>query len=148
MATLIDGILDRREMQRYVRGVVDADLDWVLDEVELPEDEWVRTVDNGIAINETHSERCRIKYELWDSSPPPLSLWDSSQTGRVHLTSGKIFAVSIYSGGESHGDVFDLGRRDHAWNVSVHRKALQHEEFTADIVSFTLLKLQFWPTAP
>lgn len=148
MANLIDGILNRREIQQYLRGVVDVDLDWVLDEVELPEDEWVRTVDNGIAINETYSERCRIKYELWDDTPPPLPLWDRSQTGRVRLTSGKIVAVSSYSGGMSHGDVFDLRRQDHTWNFRLHRKALQHEEFTAGIVSFTLLKLQFWPAGP
>ncbi|MEV4077200.1 hypothetical protein [Nonomuraea fuscirosea] len=60
------------------------------------------------------------------------------------LNSGKVVAVSGYSGGTSYGAVFDLGRRDTIWNVAIHRKALGHDEFTPDIVSFTLLKLRFW----
>lgn len=148
MATLITEMLDRREIQRYLLGVADVDMEWVLDEIEIDTDEWVRTVDNGIAINEISSERCLIKYELWDQAPTPPTSWDRSWTGNVHLTSGKIVTISSYSGGTSHGTEFDLGRRDRVWNIRTYRKCLEHEEFTATIVSFTLLKLQFWLAAP
>ncbi|MFC6575529.1 hypothetical protein [Planomonospora parontospora] len=38
-----------------------------------------------------------------------------------------------------------LGRENSVWRLRVHRRALGHEEFTPHIISFTLLKLQFWP---
>ncbi|MEV4285412.1 hypothetical protein AB0K40_07885 [Nonomuraea bangladeshensis] len=139
-------MLDQREIQKYLEGVVDPDMEWVLADIHADSEEWIVTVDNGISINEDDSERCLLKYELWDELPPPLTSWDRAWTGNVLLASGRVVAVSGYSGGTSYGAIFDLGRRDTIWNVAVHRKSLGHGEFTPDIVSFTLLKLRFWPT--
>ncbi|MFC5833765.1 hypothetical protein [Nonomuraea insulae] len=146
MARIISEMLDKREIQKYLEGVVDPDLEWMLADIHAGPEEWVTTVDNGISINEDDSERCLLKYELWDGPPPLLASWDRTWTGSVVLTSGKVVAVSGYSGGTSYGAVFDLGRRDTIWNVAINRKSLGHDEFTPDIVSFTLLKLTFWPT--
>ena len=117
---------------------------WVLVDIHADAAEWVATGDNGISINEDDSEHCLLKYELWDGPPPPLTSWDRTWTGNVLLTSGRVVAVSGYSGGTSYGAVFDLGRKDALWNIAIHRKTLGHDEFTPDIVSFTLLKLRFW----
>ncbi|UBU12970.1 hypothetical protein [Nonomuraea gerenzanensis] len=146
MARIISEMLDQREIQKYLEGVVDPDMEWVLADIHADAEEWIATVDNGISINEDDSERCLLKYELWDGSPPLLTSWDRTWTGSVLLTSGRVVAVSGYSGGTSYGAAFDLGRRGAIWNVAVHRKSLGHDEFTPDIVSFTLLKLRFWPT--
>ncbi|MFI6498445.1 hypothetical protein [Nonomuraea typhae] len=73
-----------------------------------------------------------------------LPCWDRSWSGSVRLASGKIVSVSDHSGDSTYGEEFDLGRRDKVWQVRIYRKALGHEEFTQDIVSFTLLKIQFW----
>ncbi|WP_433511798.1 hypothetical protein ACQP2T_49770 [Nonomuraea sp. CA-143628] len=146
MAKIISEMLDRREIQKYLEGVVDPDMEWVLADIHADAEEWIAAVDNGISINEDDSERCLLKYELWDGPPPLLTSWDRTWTGSVLLTSGRIVAVSGYSGGTSYGAAFDLGRRDTIWNIAIHRKSLGHDEFTPDIVSFTLLKLRFWPT--
>ncbi len=143
MAKIIKELLDSRDISKYLDGIADVDAEWDLYEIDTVE--WVAAGDNGIAINERGSERCLIKYELWDGPPPPIDSWDRSWSGSVRLTSGKVFAMSGYSGGTSYGEEFDLGRPDSVWQVRVHRKSLAHEEFTPEIVSFTLLKLQFWP---
>ncbi|MEV7807244.1 hypothetical protein AB0O28_30295 [Microbispora sp. NPDC088329] len=141
MAEMISELLDWREMLRYLTGIADVDAEWELYEVDNAG--WVATGDNGIAINED-AERFLIKYELWDGPPPPLDSWDSSWSGSVRFTSGKVYAVSVHSGDSSYGAEFDLGRPDSVWQVRVHRKSLGHEEFTPEIVGFALLKLQFW----
>ncbi|MFI6321456.1 hypothetical protein ACIBG8_28230 [Nonomuraea sp. NPDC050556] len=147
MPRIILELLDHREIPKYLEGVADLDEEWALAEIQADADEWIAVADNGISINENRSERCLIKYELWDGPPPPLSSWDRSWAGSVSLTSGKVVAVSGYSGGTTYGEEFDLGREDTVWKIAIHRKSLGHEEFTPDIVGFTLLKLQFWPAA-
>lgn len=66
------------------------------------------------------------------------------QVRSLYLTSGKICAISCYSGDYDYFEKFDLCRRDQEWQFRVHRKLLSHEDFTADIVGFALFKLQFW----
>jgi hypothetical protein len=147
MANVIAELLDRQEIRQYLEGILDVEEEsWVLTEIDTDAEGWIGSRPNAITINEIDSERCLIKYELWDDTPPSLETWDRSWSGSVRLMSGKIFAISQYGGGESQGEEFDLGRRDRVWSVRVHRKALSHEEFTAGIISFTLLKLQFWPS--
>ncbi|MEO3812036.1 hypothetical protein ABGB17_23820 [Sphaerisporangium sp. B11E5] len=145
MVNVVTELLDPNVMSRYLSGVADVEDDGELDDIETDADGWVGAGDNGIAISERNGERFLVKFELWDGAPPPLDSWDRSWSGAVRLSSGKIRAVSQHSGDESYGAEFDLGRRDGVWQVRVHRKALSHEEFTAEVVGFTLLKLQFWP---
>ncbi|MFC6087476.1 hypothetical protein [Sphaerisporangium aureirubrum] len=147
MVNVVTELLDPNAMSRYLSGVADVEDAGDLYEIETDADGWVGTGDNGIAIDDTDGERFLIKYELWDGAPPPLASWDDSWSGSVRLESGKVRAVSQYSGDESYGAEFDLGRPEAAWQVRVHRKYLRHEEFTADVVGVTLLKLQFWPAA-
>ncbi|MFC6575536.1 hypothetical protein [Planomonospora parontospora] len=144
MAELIAELLDRREIPKYLEGVEDVATGWALNETPTDAEGWIGTGDDGIAIHEIDSERCLIKYELWDGPPPALNTWDRTWSGSVRLTSGKIRAVNQYSGGESYGAVFDLGRKNGVWRIRAYRKALGHEEFTPDLISFTLLKIQFW----
>ncbi|MEU0484699.1 hypothetical protein ABZ260_36650 [Streptosporangium sp. NPDC006013] len=144
MSSIVTELLDRREIPKYLSGVADVEKDWNLDEIPTDTEGWIGTGDDGIVIDEIGSERCLIKYELWDGPPPSLDTWDRTWSGSVQLTSGKIQSVDQYSGGVSYGTEFDLGRENNLWQLRVHRKALGHEEFTPDIIGFTLLKLQFW----
>ncbi|MER5426277.1 hypothetical protein [Streptosporangium roseum] len=144
MANVIAEILDRREISKYLSGVADVEAEWELDEIDTDAEGWIGTGDDGIAINENDSERCLIKYELWDGPPPPLASWDRTWSGSVHLASGKVHAVNEYSGNTFYGAEFNLGRGGTIWQLRIHRKSLSHEEFTPDLISFTLLKLQFW----
>ncbi|SFL19306.1 hypothetical protein SAMN05216275_1684 [Streptosporangium canum] len=144
MASIITELLDRREIEKYLSGVAGVGKNWVLNEIPTDAEGWIGTGDDGIVIDELGSERCLIKYELWDGPPPVLDTWDRTWSGSVRLTSGKINSVEQYSGDVSCNEEFDLGRENSVWQVRIHRKSLGHEEFTTDIVSFTLLKLQFW----
>ncbi|WP_433439894.1 hypothetical protein [Nonomuraea sp. CA-141351] len=144
MASIIAELLDGREISKYLTGIADVENEWDLYKIRAGAGEWVVTADNGIAINETQSERCLIKYELWDGPPPPLYSWDRTWSGSVRLTSGRVFAINCHPDGASFGAEFDLGRRGSVWQVRIHRKCLGHEEFMPDLISFTLLKLQFW----
>ncbi|MEV6868434.1 hypothetical protein AB0M44_46580 [Streptosporangium subroseum] len=144
MASIITELLDQREIQKYLSGVAGVGKNWVLNEIPTDAEGWIGAGDDGIAIDEISSERCLIKYELWDGPPPALGTWDRTWSGSVRLTSGKINSVEQYSGDVSCSEEFDLGRENSVWQVRIHRKSLGHEEFTADIISFTLLKLQFW----
>ncbi|MFI6501661.1 hypothetical protein [Nonomuraea typhae] len=145
MAHIITELLDDTEISHYLDGVVDSAAIRTVHELLPDAGGWIGTKDNAIAIEEGMSERCLLKYELWDAHPPLLRSWDRTWDGSLRLTSGKVFAVSGYSGEEFYGQEFNLGRRDGIWNLRVYRKALGHEEFTPQLVSFTLLKLQFWP---
>ncbi|MEU3166986.1 hypothetical protein [Streptosporangium sp. NPDC006930] len=144
MANIIAEILDRNEIEKYLSGVADVKKNWVLNEIPTDTEGWIGAGDDGIVIKEISSERCMVKYELWDGPPPVINTWDRTWSGSVHLTSGKIHTVEQYSGDVSYGEEFDLGRENSTWQVRIHRKALGHEEFTPKIISFTLLKLQFW----
>ncbi|MEU0484706.1 hypothetical protein ABZ260_36685 [Streptosporangium sp. NPDC006013] len=144
MTNIITELLDRREIQKYLSGVADVEKSWVLNGIPTDAEGWAGTVDDGIAIDEIESERCMIKYELWDSPPPVLDTWERTWSGSVRLTSGRINSIEQYSGDVSYGEEFNLGRENSTWQVRIHRKALGHEEFTPNIISFTLLKLQFW----
>ncbi|MFF0329813.1 hypothetical protein ACFYTU_54490 [Nonomuraea angiospora] len=144
MTDIIAEFLDQNEISKYLRGISDADATWALYDIDHDPMEWVTAGENGIAINENQSERCLIKYELWDGTPPPLTSWDRDWRGSVRFESGRVTAISGASGGTSYGEEFDLGRQDSIWNARIYRKRLGHEEFTPDIVSFTLLKIQFW----
>ncbi|GAA3212822.1 hypothetical protein [Nonomuraea helvata] len=148
MANIIAQLLDPIEISEYLRGISDAETTWALYDISTDPTEWVKTGENGIAINENRSERCLIKYELWDETPPLLASWDRTWTGSVRFTSGIVTAMSGTSGGTSYGEEFDLGRQDTIWNARIYRKSLGHEEFTPDIVGFTLLKIQFWAASP
>ncbi|MEV4108632.1 hypothetical protein [Nonomuraea sp. NPDC049695] len=144
MASIIAELLDRSEISKYLLGIADVEGEWGLYKLRTDASEWIAAIDNGIAIDEAQSKRCLIKYELWDGPPPPCDSWDGTWSGNVLLPSGVVFAISGYSGDIFHGAEFDLGRRDSVWQVRIHRKRLGYEEFTPDLVSFTLLKIQFW----
>ncbi|PZG56241.1 hypothetical protein C1I98_01620 [Spongiactinospora gelatinilytica] len=148
MAGIIAELLDPNEISKYLHGVSDAEETWALYDISGDPAEWITTGENGIVINERRSERCLIKYELWDDTPPLLASWDRNWTGSVRFTTGRVPAISGASGGTSYGEEFDLGRPDGDWNARVYRKSLGHEEFTPDLVSFTLLKVQFWAASP
>ncbi|MEV0232316.1 hypothetical protein [Nonomuraea sp. NPDC050786] len=144
MASIIAELLDRRKISSYLIGIADVEAEWDLYKVNAGTSAWITVCDNGIAIDEAQSERCLIKYELWDGPPPPCDSWDRTWSGNVSLASGVVFAISGYAGDVFHGAEFDLGRRDSIWQVRIHHKPLGYEEFTPDLVSFTLLKIQFW----
>ncbi|MEU7833687.1 MULTISPECIES: hypothetical protein [unclassified Nonomuraea] len=144
MANVITELLDRREILEYLTGIADVEAEWDLYEIDTDVEGWIGTGDNGILIKGLDSKRCLVKYELWDGPPPPLHSWDRTWSGSVRLHSGKVFTVSDYSGDSSYGAEFDLGKQDSVWQVRIHRKSLSHEEFTAKLISFTLLKIQFW----
>ncbi|QFY07254.1 hypothetical protein GBF35_11640 [Nonomuraea phyllanthi] len=149
MASIVVELLDKREISKYLIGIADVEAEWGLRYIAIKKDEWIRTGDNGIRINEGQSERCLVKYELWDKPPPPLDCWDRTWSGSVRLTSGLVFALNDCHPGEAYyGAEFNLGQRDTVWQVRIHRKALGYEEFTPDLISFTLLKLQFWLAPP
>ncbi|MEO3868387.1 hypothetical protein ABGB18_06115 [Nonomuraea sp. B12E4] len=144
MANIIAELLDKREILKHLTGIADVEAEWDLYGINADADGWIGTGANGIRINETQSEGYLVKYELWDGPPPPLVSWDRAWSGNVRLASGVVFAVNGNSGSVFYGAEFDLGRRDNVWQVRIHRKSLGYEEFTPDLVSFTLLKLQFW----
>ncbi|GIH62869.1 hypothetical protein [Microbispora siamensis] len=142
MAEIIKRLLDPQKIERYLKGVADVEAPWSVAGL-LPRDMWISRGPDGIALSATRCEHALIEYELWDGEPP-ASDWDESWSGSVHLTSGKVLALSGYQGDTTEYEEFDLGRRDHEWQVRVHRKLLSHENFTADIIGFALFKLQFW----
>ncbi|MEW9551247.1 hypothetical protein [Nonomuraea sp. NPDC050783] len=146
MAGLIAELLHPHEIDRHLYGISDVEETWHLPEIPTDPSGWVGAGDNGIQIEEP-SERCRLKFELWDGPPPPPppGSYDRTWTGRVRIGSGRVFAVSGHGGGTRHGPEFELGRPGATWNVGVHRKALGHEEFPVELVSFSLLKIRFWP---
>jgi hypothetical protein len=144
VAKIITELLDKREISKYLTGIADVEVEWDLYKINTDADDWIGAGCNGIRINESQSERCLIKYELWDGPPPQLDSWDRTWSGSVRLTSGMVFAINGYSGDAFRGAEFDLGRRGNVWQVRIHRKSLGHEEFAPDLISFTLLKLQFW----
>ncbi|MET8007899.1 hypothetical protein [Nonomuraea glycinis] len=143
MTEIITELLDRQETLKYLTGI--ADVEEESDVYDIDPEGWISAGENAIVINERESPRCLIKYELWDGEPPPLDSWDRSWSGNVRLASGRVFALSDYDGDTTYGEEFDLGRRDTLWRVSIHRKALAHEDFTPDLVGVTLLKARFWP---
>ncbi|SDM31369.1 hypothetical protein SAMN05421874_1537 [Nonomuraea maritima] len=55
--------------------------------------------------------------------------------------------MSSWSGDSSYGAEFDLGRRDQEWRFRIHRKFPSDGDFTTDIISLVLFKVQFWPPA-
>ncbi|GAA3214278.1 hypothetical protein [Nonomuraea helvata] len=144
MASIIAELLDRREVSKYLIGIADVEAEWDIYNLSSYMSEWIRVSDNGIAIDEAQSERCLIKYELWDGPPPLCDSWDGTWSGSVYLASGAVFAINGHDGNVFWGAEFDLGRRHSVWQVRIHRKRLGYEEFTPDLVSFTLLKIQFW----
>jgi hypothetical protein len=104
---------------------------------------WADSDLNAIALDPTRCDDALIKYELWDGEPA-ASDWGESQSGSIHLTSGKVYAISSWSGSVTYNEEFDLGRRDHEWRFRIHRKFLSDEDFTTDIISLVLFKVQFW----
>lgn len=144
MAEIIAELLDREEIPKYLSGVMDIEGEPDVDAIDADAGGWIGIGDDGISISETGSNSCLIKYELWNEPPPPLDGWDRAWTGNAHLSSGRVCSVNQSSGDVSYGQEFDLGHRDRDWQVRIYRKALSHDEFTANIVSFTLLKIQFW----
>lgn len=144
MADIIGELLDQQVIPKYLEGIVDPDTTWAIHEINTESGAWIGTGENGIIINERESERCLIKYELWDGPPHSLDSWDRTWTGSVRFSSGKVIAISGHSGGTDYGQEFNLAQQNTVWNVRVHRKSLGYEDFTPEIVSFTLLKLQFW----
>ncbi|MEW9527327.1 hypothetical protein [Microbispora sp. NPDC049125] len=145
MTEIIGELVDPHGILKYMTGVADVDAE--VDLYDIDTVEWVAAGDNAIAIN-VDSERCLIKYEVWNGPPPPIDSWDRSWSGSVRFASGKVVAISSYSGDSSYGAEFDLGRPGGVWGVRVHRKSLAHEDFTPELISFALLKIQFWPAAP
>ncbi|MEV8637005.1 hypothetical protein AB0395_35730 [Streptosporangium sp. NPDC051023] len=144
MAEVIKALLDPGKIQRYLKGIADVEAERSLFELSTHGEIWAESGPDAIALDAAHCDHALIKYELWDSEPVALN-WDESWAGSVHLTSGKVFAVSPYSGDLAHHEEFDLGRRDREWQLRVYRKLLSHEDFTTHVIGFALFKLQFWP---
>ncbi|GGQ27072.1 hypothetical protein GCM10010140_66520 [Streptosporangium pseudovulgare] len=87
-----------------------------------------------------------VKYELWDGEPPAMD-WDESWAGAVHLPLGKDPRDQLplrRTGLLRRVRAGPPGRR---WQFRVHRKLPGHEDFTVDIVGFSLFKVQFRPSA-
>ncbi|GAA3423683.1 hypothetical protein GCM10018953_08660 [Streptosporangium nondiastaticum] len=141
MAGIIKTLLDSRKIERYLVGVVDVEAEW-----DLFGPERADVVPRSIALEATYCDHVLIKYELWDGEPPAMS-WDESWPGTIHLPSGRMHAISCHSGELDYYEEFELGHPGRQWQFRVHRKLLGHEDFTADIVGFSLFKLQFWPSA-
>ncbi|MEU1720626.1 hypothetical protein [Nonomuraea sp. NPDC005692] len=149
MAQIIKAFLDPQKISRYFNGIVDVEdisAEWRVVELSASGEIWSESAPNLIALDPTRCDQALIKYELWDGEPP-TSNWDESRLGTVHLTSGKVAAISSWSGDTTYNDEFDLGRRDQDWRFEVHRKFLSHEDFTTDIISLVLYKVQFWSPA-
>ncbi|WP_214106777.1 hypothetical protein [Acrocarpospora catenulata] len=145
MTEIVKRLLHPHKIERYLQGVADVEAPWSV-AGGTSRDLWIESGPDGIALDATNCDDVLIEYELWDGEPP-ASNWDESRSGSIYLTSGTICAISSYSGESDHYEEFDLGRRDHEWQFRVHRKLLSHENFTADIIRFTLFKLQFWSPA-
>ncbi|WP_436757555.1 hypothetical protein [Streptosporangium sp. V21-05] len=147
MARIITQLIDEREIPKYLSGVADIEAEGELDEIDTDSGGWVGAADDGIAINEMDSERCLIKYELWDGPPlPPIrDTWDRTWSGSVRLTSGKVHAVNEHSGDTFYGAEFDLGEKNRVWRVKIHRSFLGHQSLAPDLVGITLINIQFWP---
>ncbi|WP_405142622.1 hypothetical protein OG589_35235 [Sphaerisporangium sp. NBC_01403] len=143
MPEIIKTLLDPRKIERYLVGVADVEAEWSVHELNAYGEVWADSGPNAIALDAAYSDHVLIKYELWDGEPA-ASDWDESWSGSVHLTSGKIFALSCHSGEATDHEEFNLGRRDHEWQFRIHRKLLSHEDFTTKIIGFALFKLQFW----
>ncbi|MEV4383376.1 hypothetical protein [Streptosporangium sp. NPDC049644] len=142
MAEIVKTLLDPRKITSHLQGVADVEASWSVAGGAYGE-VWVHSGPNGIALNTNYCDHALVEYELWDGEPP-ASNWDESQSGSICLTSGKICAISCYSGELNYYEEFDLGHRSHEWQFRAHRKLLNHEDFTADIIGFALFKLQFW----
>ncbi|MEW9530960.1 hypothetical protein [Microbispora sp. NPDC049125] len=145
MAQIIKRLLQPQKIEPYFQGVADVEAPWTVNGGTFG-DEWISSEPGGIALADVYCDDVLVEYELWDGEPP-ASNWDDAHSGSIHLTSGKICAISGCSGDTEEYEEFDLGRRDHEWRFRVHRKLLSHENFTADIVRFALYKLQFWSPA-
>ncbi|SNR97001.1 hypothetical protein SAMN05216276_100244 [Streptosporangium subroseum] len=149
MAEIIKTLLDPRKIQRYLEGIVDVEDVDAKDRISgffATGEIWADSSLNAIALDPTHCDHALIKYELWDGEPAATD-WDESQSGSIHLTSGKVYAISSWSGGVTYNEEFDLGRRDQEWRFRIHRKFLSDEDFTTDIISLVLFKVQFWSPA-
>ncbi|GLW99591.1 hypothetical protein [Microtetraspora sp. NBRC 16547] len=149
MAQIIKTFLDPRKISRYLEGIVDTedvDATWQIHNLITTSEIWSDSGPNAIALDSTHCDDALIKYELWDSEPT-ASDWGESRSGSVYLTSGKVQAMSSWSGDSTYNEEFDLGRRDQEWRFRIHRKFLSEEDFTTDIISLVLFKVLFWSPA-
>ncbi|WP_433434810.1 hypothetical protein [Nonomuraea sp. CA-141351] len=149
MAKIIKTFLDPKKIWRHFDGIVDVEdvsAEWRIYELFTTSEIWSDSDSNVIALDPTHCDHALIKYELWDGEPT-TSDWDESRSGTVQLTSGKVYAISSWSGSTTYSKEFELGRRDQEWRFRIHRKFLGHEDFTTDIVSLVLFKVQFWSPA-
>jgi hypothetical protein len=149
MAEIIKTFLDPSKIRRYLEGIVDVedvDAEDRIQDLFTTSEIWSDSGPNTIAFDPTHCDHALIKYELWDGEPA-ASDWEESRSGSVHLTSGKVYAISSWSGDTTCHEEFDLGRRNHEWRFRIHRTFLSHEDFTTDIISLVLLKVQFWSSA-
>ncbi|GGT00433.1 hypothetical protein GCM10010156_68140 [Planobispora rosea] len=147
MAEIIKALIPPYKIERYLEGVVDVEDDeWHIRRLNATREIWADIGPSAIALNTGYCDEALIKYELWQGEPP-ASDWDERRSGSVHLVSGKIYAISCHSGEMTYGEEFDLGRRDHEWRFRAHRMFLSHEDFTTDIISLVLFKLQFWSPA-
>lgn len=111
MTEIIAELLDQQEILKYLTGIADVEEESGI--YDIDPGGWINAGENAIAINERRSERCLIKYELWNGQPPPLGSWDRTWSGDVRFASGRVFALSDYDG-DTYGEAFDLGRMGHA----------------------------------
>lgn len=146
MAQIIKTFLDPQKILRHLHGIIDVedvDATWQIHDLFTTSEIWSDSSPNAIALGPTHCYEALIKYELWDGEPP-ASDWGEDRSGSVYLTSGRVYAMSSWSGGSSYSDEFNLGRRDQEWRFRIQRKFLSDEDFTTDIISLVLFKVQFW----
>ena len=76
--------------------------------------------------------------EIWSDSSPNAIALDATHCDDA------LIKYELWDGGITYNEEFDLGRRDQEWRFRIHRKFLSHEDFTTNIVSLVLFKLQFW----
>ncbi|MDF5758164.1 hypothetical protein [Spongiactinospora sp. TRM90649] len=140
-------VLTTGKIGKYLEGVVDVEDDGTVHGLDARGERWADIADNAMALEGLSFDDALIRYELWDGTPTTPQ-WDESLSGRLHLATGKVAALSCYGGECDLQEEFDLGRPDHEWHVRIHRRLLAFEEFTPRIIGTALFKFQFWSAAP
>ncbi|MFC4008147.1 hypothetical protein ACFOY2_13015 [Nonomuraea purpurea] len=113
-----------------------------------PDPEWFMVGPNGVTFSIEGEAKAYVRYELWDTQPPPIDPSWRSWEGQIYLASGRIVAVSYYDEADYYTP-FDLGRQATNWLVRISAKTPTNDtdpEFPSKIYRASLFKLQFWTT--
>src|SRR5437868_5194134 len=109
MAQIVKAFSDLGKISRYLDGIVDIEDDdatWQIYDFSTTSEIWSESGPNVIALDPTRCDDALIAYELWDGEPATLD-WGDSRSGSVYLGSGRVSAMSAWSGNGTYSEEVD-----------------------------------------